>query len=76
VIETAAFDPKRTHAGSAPRTHVDTRPCDLPDALMLDIASAAPLRILLTHIAVYDLKQCAPAHAADRVHSAGIGSDT
>jgi hypothetical protein len=41
---------------------------------MLDIASAAPLRILLTHIAVYDLKQRAPAHAADRVHSAGIGS--
>jgi uncharacterized protein len=32
----------------------------LPDALVLDIASAAPLRILLTHIAVYGPKLRAP----------------
>jgi uncharacterized protein len=37
-----------------------TRARDLLDALVLDIASAAPLRILLTHIAVYGPKLRAP----------------
>ena len=44
----------------AVRGNIDTRARDLPDALVLDIASAAPLRILLTHIAVYGPKLRAP----------------
>jgi uncharacterized protein len=44
----------------AVRGNVDTRARDLPDALVLDIASADPLRILLTHIAVYGPKLRAP----------------
>jgi uncharacterized protein len=52
-------------AGIAPvhavRGNIDTHAPNVPDALVLDIASAAPLRILLTHIAVYGPKLRAPA---------------
>jgi uncharacterized protein len=44
----------------AVRGNIDTRARDLPDALVLDIASATPLRILLTHIAVYGPKLRTP----------------
>jgi uncharacterized protein len=44
----------------AVRGNIDTRARDLPDALVLDIASAVPLRILLTHIAVYGPKLRTP----------------
>jgi uncharacterized protein len=40
----------------AVRGNIDTRACDLPDALVLDFASVSPLRILLTHIAAYGPK--------------------
>jgi uncharacterized protein len=40
----------------AVRGNIDTRTRDLPDTLVLDIASTTPLRILLTHIAVYGPK--------------------
>ena len=43
----------------AVRGNIDTRG-DLPDVLVLDIASATPLRILLTHIAVYGPKLRTP----------------
>ena len=44
----------------AVRGNIDTRARDLPDALVLDVASTSPLRILLTHIAVYGPKLRAP----------------
>jgi uncharacterized protein len=44
----------------AVRGNIDTRARDLPDALVLDIASATPLRILLTHIAVHGPKLRTP----------------
>jgi uncharacterized protein len=51
-------------AGIAPvyavRGNIDSHANDLPDTLVLDIASAAPVRILLTHIAVYGPKLRAP----------------
>lgn len=51
-------------AGIAPvyavRGNIDERRRDLPDALLIDIAGAAPLRILLTHIAVHGPKLRAP----------------
>jgi putative phosphoesterase len=40
----------------AVRGNIDTNARGLPDALVIDIASAAPVRILLTHIAVYGPK--------------------
>jgi putative phosphoesterase len=45
----------------AVRGNIDTRARDLPEALVIDIASAAPVRILLTHIAVYGPKLRAEA---------------
>ena len=44
----------------AVRGNIDTRARDLPDTLVLDITSATPLRILLTHIALYGPKLRAP----------------
>jgi uncharacterized protein len=44
----------------AVRGNVDSHARDLPDTLVIDIASAAPLRILLTHIGVYGPKLRAP----------------
>jgi uncharacterized protein len=44
----------------AVRGNIDSHARDLPDTLVIDIASAAPLRILLTHIAVYGPKLRAP----------------
>jgi hypothetical protein len=40
----------------AVRGNIDTHARDLPDVLMLALAAPAPLRILLTHIAVYGSK--------------------
>jgi putative phosphoesterase len=40
----------------AVRGNIDTRARDLPDVLVLAIAAPTPLRILLTHIAVYGPK--------------------
>src|SRR5688572_21204473 len=40
----------------AVRGNIDTRARDLPDVLVLTIAAPTPLRILLTHIAVYGPK--------------------
>ena len=44
----------------AVRGNIDTHARDLPDVLVLDIPAPAPLRILLTHIAVYGPKLRAP----------------
>ncbi|MBO0751927.1 MAG: metallophosphoesterase family protein, partial [Bradyrhizobiaceae bacterium] len=44
----------------AVRGNIDCHARDLPDVLVLDIASAPPLRILMTHIAVYGPKLRAP----------------
>jgi putative phosphoesterase len=56
----------------AVRGNIDTRARDVPDALVLDVASAAPLRILLTHIAVYGPKLRAPAARMARAEGAGL----
>lgn len=40
----------------AVRGNIDTRANDLPDVLLLDVTGPRPLRILLTHIAVYGPK--------------------
>jgi putative phosphoesterase len=40
----------------AVRGNIDTHAPDLPDVLVLDLAAPAPLRILMTHIAVYGAK--------------------
>jgi len=40
----------------AVRGNIDVRAPDLPDVLVLDFPARAPLRILLTHIAVYGAK--------------------
>ncbi len=44
----------------AVRGNIDTRARDLPETLVIDVASAAPLRILLTHIALHGPKLNAP----------------
>jgi uncharacterized protein len=44
----------------AVRGNIDAHTPDLPDVLMLDIPTPRPLRILLTHIAVYGPKLRAP----------------
>jgi uncharacterized protein len=56
----------------AVRGNIDTHARDLPDALVLDIASAAPLRILLTHIAVYGPKLRAPVARTARAEGATL----
>jgi uncharacterized protein len=45
----------------AVRGNIDSSTHDLPDALVLDIATAVPVRILLTHIAIYGPKLRAEA---------------
>jgi uncharacterized protein len=63
-------------AGIAPvyavRGNIDSHAHDLPDTLMLDIASAVPLRILLTHIAVYGPKLRAPVARMARTEGATL----
>jgi uncharacterized protein len=70
----------------AVRGNIDTRSRDLPDVLVLDIPARAPLRILLTHIAVYgpklraDVARMAEAEGATLIvcghtHVPFIGSD-
>lgn len=44
----------------AVRGNIDDHARDLPEVLLLDIAGAAPLRILLTHIAIYGSKLRTP----------------
>jgi putative phosphoesterase len=44
----------------AVRGNIDTRARDLPDVIVLDIAAVSPLRILLTHIALFGTKLRAP----------------
>jgi putative phosphoesterase len=56
----------------AVRGNIDTRARDVPDALVLDIASAAPVRILLTHIALYGPKLRAPAARMARAEGATL----
>lgn len=56
----------------AVRGNIDTRARDVPDTLVLDVASAAPLRILLTHIAVYGPKLRAPVARMARAEGAGL----
>ena len=45
----------------AVRGNIDARPPGVPDTLVIDIAAAAPVRILMTHIAVSGPKLRAPA---------------
>ena len=44
----------------AVRGNIDVRARDLPDVLVLTVAAPAPLRILLTHIALYGARLRAP----------------
>ena len=70
----------------AVRGNIDAHARDLPDVLVLDIAAPAPLRILMTHIAVYgpklraEVASMAKAEGAQLVvcghtHVPFIGSD-
>jgi putative phosphoesterase len=70
----------------AVRGNIDTHAPGLPDVLVLDIAAPAPLRILMTHIAVYgpklraEVARMARAEGAQLVvcghtHVPFIGSD-
>jgi putative phosphoesterase len=70
----------------AVRGNIDVRAPDLPDVLVLDVPAPAPLRILLTHIAVYgpklraDVARMAEAEGAALVvcghtHVPFIGTD-
>ena len=56
----------------AVRGNIDTRARDLADALVLDIASATPLRILLTHIAVYGPQLRTPVARVDEAEGATL----
>jgi uncharacterized protein len=56
----------------AVRGNIDTRARDVPDALVLDVASAAPVRILLTHIAVYGPKLRAPVVRMAKAEGAAL----
>jgi hypothetical protein len=73
------FDPPIGHLTKCPSaspraSQANTRASNLPDALMLDIASAAPLRILLTHIAAYDPKSRAPVARMAKAEGARLAS--
>lgn len=56
----------------AVRGNIDCHARDLPDVLVLDIASAPPLRILMTHIAVYGPKLRAPIARMARAQGATL----
>jgi uncharacterized protein len=56
----------------AVRGNIDTHARDVPDALVLDIDTAAPVRILMTHIAVYGPKLRAPVVRMAKAESATL----
>jgi len=56
----------------AVRGNIDTHARDLPDVLVLTISAHPPLRILMTHIAVYGPKLRAPVARMAQVESAEL----
>ena len=56
----------------AVRGNVDTRARDLPDVLVLDISAPRPLRILMTHIALYGPKLRAEVASMARAEGASM----
>src|SRR5262245_7043822 len=56
----------------AVRGNIDTRAPDLPDVLVLAIAAPLPLRILLTHIALYGPKLRAEVVRMAQAEGAGL----
>jgi putative phosphoesterase len=56
----------------AVRGNIDAHARDLPDVLVLDIAAPAPLRILMTHIALYGPKLRAPVAGMAKAEGAAL----